>query len=151
MIPYCGCVKDSRPNNSPCMKHDRGKHCDDRVLLNVIEEAITFCISLSGFFYLFIFFPGLLFLLLILRWQKISTTSNRVCLLFPSPGAPSAAECPRNNKGKDIKAHKQHTPGRKEKSRVCVCLRVCTSRYATSKDSYMSMQMSLCVCVCLCM
>ena len=120
------------------------RHCDDRVPLNVIEEAITFCISLSGFFFFcFSFFPRLLFLFLILRWQKISTTSNLVCLLFPSPGAPSAAESPRDNKGKDIKAHKQHTPRRKRKC-VCVCVCVCVRA-----QTHTCLCRCMCVCACI--
>lgn len=94
MIPYCSCVKDSKPNNSPRMKHGRGKHCDDRVLLNVIEEAITFCISLSGFFLKApLSFPHS-------PMAENSTTSSRVCLLFPSPGVPVLQKAQEITRGK---------------------------------------------------
>lgn len=46
---------------------------------------------------------------------------------FSIPWGASAAESPRDNKGRDIKAHKQHTPRRKE--RECVCLWMCARRF----------------------
>ncbi len=122
MIPYCSCVKDSKPNNSPCMKLGRGKHCDDRVLLNVIEEAITFCISLSGFF----FSKAPLFFSSFSDGRKFDHI--KPCLSsFSIPWGASAAESPRDNKGKDIKAHKQHTPRRK--ARESVCLWMCVPKF----------------------
>lgn len=102
-----------------------------------LRRQLHFASHFQDFVFCF-FFPRLLFLFLILRWQKISTTSNLVCLLFPSPGAPSAAESPRDNKGKDIKAHKQHTPRRKRKS--CVCVHRLIHVYADAR---------LCVCACI--
>lgn len=103
------------------MKRDRGKHCDDRVLLNVIEEAITFCISLSGFFFkVFSFFSSFS------DGRKFDHI--KPCLSsFSIPWGASAAESPRDNKGKDIKAHKQHTHTKEKGEEVCVrlCLCVC--------------------------
>lgn len=97
MILYCHCVKDSKPNNSLCMKHSRGKYCNDRVLLNMIEEAITFCISLPGCFFFFFLAP-----LSFLRspMAENSTTSNRVCLLSPSPGVPVLQKAQEITRGK---------------------------------------------------
>lgn len=122
MILYCHCVKDSKPNNSLCMKHSRGKYCNDRVLLNMIEEAITFCISLPGCF-LFVFLSSAFF-------SSFSDGRKfdhiKPCLSsFSIPWGASAAESPRDNKGKNIKAHKQdtHTQQGERRENVCTCRR----------------------------
>jgi len=76
------------------MKHGRGKNCYDRVLLNVIEEAITFCISLLGSFFFLDFFFSRLLSSPHSPMAENSTTSNRVCLLLPSPGVPELQKAP---------------------------------------------------------
>lgn len=122
MILYCHCVKDSKPNNSLCMKHSRGKYCNDRVLLNMIEEAITFCISLPGCF--FFFFLSSAFFSSFSDGRKFDHI--KPCLSsFSIPWGASAAESPRDNKGKNIKAHKQdthtHTQQGERRENVCTC------------------------------
>lgn len=116
MIPHCGCVKDIRLNNPPCMKHSRGKNCDFKPLLNVIEEAITFCISLSGCFYFFRLPFPFIFPFFILWWEKIRPHQT-VFVFFSCP--PGLWQCPGDNKGKDIKAHKQHTH---TANNACMCV-----------------------------
>lgn len=118
MILYCHCVKDSKPNNSLCMKHSRGKYCNDRVLLNMIEEAITFCISLPGCF--FFFFLSSAFFSSFSDGRKFDHI--KPCLSsFSIPWGASAAESPRDNKGKNIKAHKQdtHTHSKEKGEKMC--------------------------------
>lgn len=65
-----------------------------------------------------------------------STTSNRVCLLSPSPGVPVLQKAQEITRG-NIKAHKQdthtHTHTARRKERKCVHLQMCA-----------------CVCVCAC-
>ena len=85
------------------------------------------------------FFLMLLFLFLILRWQKIDHI--KPCLSsFSNPWGASAAESPRDNKGKDIKAHKQHTHSQacahthahtaRRKESEGVCLWMCLQEFS---------------------
>lgn len=103
------------------MTHSRGKHCGDKVLLNVIEDVITFCILLSGYlifisyfeapFSFFSFSDGRIF-----NYIKLYLSSLSI------PWGAGAAESPSDNKGKDIKAHKQHTAKRKDNLCVYLCV-----------------------------
>lgn len=101
MIPHRGCVKDSKPNNSQCARRGGGKApCNDRVLLSVIEEAIKLRISLTEFLT-----PLFSFLHLSMAKKKKSQPHQTAYVLPHIPWGTSLAEHPRDNKGKDIKAH----------------------------------------------
>lgn len=129
-------VKDSVPNNSPRLKGEeswcwRKSSKRDWGGSYIVHPAFSmFFLSFQeSLLFLFCFF-------LILRREKNLTTSNRVCLLFCIPwGGVGAAEGPRDNRRRDIKAHKQTRTACEEKMRMSVRFCVCVLQFTCLGNS----------------